>query len=241
MSKKLMLLVAGALMALAFTALPGAASAKETNLKCEGEGKCTFSVSSPPLSEKEGTTPVTNFSIAGGDTVQCASVSGSGEAINLNAERESTTSTVQLLFTGCKEQNTIFHFNCQTAGAATGNITTNVMTGHNIAIESGTKAGVLLTNAGVTFSCAGGFASTQVTGSIIGESETACGTNTNFVQKQVFKTTGDGAQALTTYTKNTFKLEGKTSHTSEGSTYSAAAQDGTGILTFNQNVILTCA
>jgi hypothetical protein len=230
MSKKLMLLVAGALMALAFTSLAGTAAAKETKLKCEGAGACTFNASGG----------VTNFSIAGGDTVRCESVSGTGAVTGLNAERESATSEVELTFKGCKEQNTVFHFACSNT-ATSGNVTTNVMTGHSIEIPGGTKAGVLLTNAGVTFTCAGGFASTQVTGSIIGESETACGTNTSTVQKQVFSTTGDGAQTYTSYTGSTFRLEGKTSHTNAESKYANAAQDGTGTLTFNQNVILTCA
>jgi len=229
MSKKLMLLVAGALMALAFTSLAGTAAAKETKLKCEGAGACTFTASGGE----------TKFSIVGGDTVLCTGVSGSGSVTNLDAERESTTSTVQLLFTNCKEQNTVFHFACSNTATA-GNVTTNVMTAHNIAITGGTEAGVLLTNAGVTFTCAGGFASTQVTGSIIGESETKCNTNTGTVQKQNFETTGDGVQSLTTYTGSTFKLEGKTSHTS-GGTYANASQKGTGTLTFNQSVILTCA
>jgi hypothetical protein len=233
MNKKLMLLVAGALMALAFTSLAGTAAAKETKLKCEGEGTCSFSVTSPPE-------VATNFSIVGGDTVKCTSVTGGGEAIELNAERESATATVQLLFENCREQITPFHFLCSNTKTG-GNITSNVMTSHNIAIETGTKAGVLLTNAGVTFSCAGGFAETLVTGNIIGESETACGTNTGTVQKQVFKTTAHGVQALKTYTGSTFKLEGKTSHTNPESKYSESAQDGTGILTFNQKVILTCA
>jgi hypothetical protein len=93
----------------------------------------------------------------------------------------------------------------------------------------------------VTFKCAGGFAETQVTGSIIGESETKCGTNTSTVQRQVFRTTGDGAQALKTYTGNTFRLEGKTNHTNPDSKYLESAQDGTGTLTYPYNVILTCA
>ncbi|HSS43098.1 MAG TPA: hypothetical protein VLK37_11195 [Solirubrobacterales bacterium] len=230
MNKKLMILVAGALTALAFMALAGAASAKETKIKCEGAGKCTFTASGG----------VTNFSIANGDTVRCESVSGGGEVTPLDAEREGTTSNVQLLFHGCKEQATIFHFAC-TNTATSGTITTNVMVGHSIALPAAASgAGVLLTNAGVTFTCAGGFASTQVTGSIIGESETKCGENTSTIQKQVFTTTGDGAQKFTTYTGSTFKLEGKTNHSS-GGVYETAAQDGTGTLTFNQNVILTCA
>jgi hypothetical protein len=230
MNKKLMLLVVGALTALAFTALAGTATAKETKLKCEGAGACTFTASGG----------ATAFSIVGGDTVVCSGVTGGGEVTGLNAERESSTSNVQLLFTGCKEQNTIFKFNCQNQATA-GNVTTNVMISHSIALPGTTnEAGVLLTNAGVTFTCAGGFASTQVTGSIIGESETKCNTNTGTVQRQNFLATGDGVQALTTYTGSTFKLEGKTSHSS-GGTYANASQSGTGTLTFNQNVILTCA
>jgi hypothetical protein len=217
-------------MALAFTSLAGTAAAKETKLKCEGEGDCTFTASGG----------VTNFSIVGGDTVRCESVSGSGEVTGFDAERESATSNVELTFKGCKEQNTAFHFNCQNT-ETNGNITTSVMTGHNIAIETGTKAGVLLTNAGVTFKCSGGFEETQVTGNIIGESETACGTNTSTVQKQVFRTTADGVQALRTYTGNTFRLEAKTNHSNPLSKYVEAAQDGTVTLTFKQNVILTCA
>jgi hypothetical protein len=232
MNKKLMILVAGALTALAFMSLAGAASAKETKLKCEGAAgsECTFVASGG----------VTKFSIVGGDTVECTTVSGSGAVTGLDANRESTTSTVQLLFAGCVELNSGFKFKC-TNTATAGNITTNVMTGHSVALSTGTEAGVLLTNAGVTFTCAGGFASTQVTGNILGESETKCGTNTGTVQKQVFNTTGDGVQSLTTYTGTTFKLEGKTKHTQVGSEYANAAQSGTGILTFNQNVELTCA
>ena len=224
-----MLIVTGALTALAFMSLAGAAAAKETKLKCEGAGACTVNVSGG----------VTDFSIFPTDTVKCSAVSGSGEVTGLNLERESTTVTVQLLFTGCKEQNTQFHFAC-TNTATGGNITTNVQTAHYIALPSGTAAGMLLTNSGFTFTCAGGFASTQVTGSLIGESETSCNTNTGTVQKVVFNTTGDGAQSLTTFTGVTFKLEAKTSHVS-GGTYANAALGGTATFTFNQNVILTCS
>jgi hypothetical protein len=229
MSKKLMPLATGVLMALSLAAFAGTAAAQETKLKCEGEGACTFKASGG----------VSSFSIEGGDTVKCEGVSGEGAVTGLNAERESSTGTVQLLFTGCREQNTIFQFACSNT-ATSGSVTTNVMTIHGIALSSGTKAGNLTTNAGVTFTCAGGFGSTQITGSIIGESESSCGTNTSTVHKGVFATTGDGAQALTAYTGSTFKLEGKTSHTGSG-TYANFAASGTGVLTFNQNVILTCA
>jgi hypothetical protein len=231
MNKKLMILVAGALTALAFMSLAGAASAKETKLKCEGAGACTFTATSGE----------TKFSIQGGDTVACSASSGSGQVTGLDANRESTTSTVQLLFTGCKEQNTIFKFNCQNT-ATNGNITTNVMTVHNIALPgTPTGAGALLTNAGVTFTCAGGFASTEVTGSIIGEYEKECGPeSTNTKQTINFGTSGDGVQNDTSYTGTTFNLLGKTNHAS-GGTNVTGAQSGTGTLAFNQSVELTCA
>jgi hypothetical protein len=232
MNKKLMLLVAGVLTALAFTALAGTATAKETKVKCEGAAgtACSFTVSGGETSP----------SMANGDTLKCGSVSGSGQVINLNAERESSTGTVQLLFAGCKEQNTVFHFACSNT-ATSGNVTTNVMTTHAVALPvTTTEVGSLLTNAGVTFTCAGGFASTQITGSVLGEGEGKCNTHTGTTHRGVFNTTGDGAQALTTYTGSTFRLEGKTSHTSGGS-YSNFAIAGTATLTFNQNAVLTCA
>jgi hypothetical protein len=99
---------------------------------------------------------------------------------------------------------------------------------------------VLITGVGVTWTCAGGFAATQMTGNEIGESEERRNTNTGTVHKLQFNPTGDGAQSLTTYTGATFKLESETSHTSGGS-YATAAKAGTGTTTFNQNVILTCA
>jgi hypothetical protein len=229
-NKKLTLILAGALAALAFMALTGSAAAKETKLKCEGEGKCTFTT----------TSSVVQISLDGGDTIKCEASSGSGEVVNLNAERESATDTVQLLYTGCKEQSTIFHFACSNTETS-GNITSNVMTTHYIALpKTPTEADVLKTNFGITFTCVGGHASTQITGSVIGESETKCGENTSTVQKILTRTNGDGLLADTSYTGATFKLEAKTSHTGAGS-YVNAAIDGTTTLTFNQNVILTCA
>jgi hypothetical protein len=229
--KKLTLLVTGVLTVLAVMALAGTASAKETKLKCEGSGLCTFTA----------TSGVTQFSIEGGDTVKCEASVGSGEVIGLNAERESTTSKAILLFRGCREQNTIFHFTCSNL-AEQGSITTNEIIVHNIALPgTPTEAGALLTNAGVTFTCVAGHAPTQVTGSIIGEYENKCNTNTGTKQTINFLTNGDGLQKDTSYTGSTFRLEGKTNHTNPESKYVNSAQDGTGTLTFNQNVILTCS
>jgi hypothetical protein len=230
MNKKLMLLGVGALTALAFTALTSAAAANETKLKCEGVGACTFNVIGSNF----------RLSTTSGDTIWCSSEEGNGEVTGLNAERESTTSNLQLLYTGCKEQNTIFHFACSNT-ATSGNITTNVMVMHGIALPgTPNEAGVLLTNAGETFTCAGGFASTQVTGSVIGEYETKCNTNTGTTQNLLFLASAHGFQQDRIYTGNFVDLEGKTSHTGSGNYETLALQDTT-TLTFNQNVILTCA
>jgi hypothetical protein len=228
MSKKMMLLVAGALTAFAFASLAGTATAKETKLRCEGTGACTFS----------GTSGQTKFSMDNGDTIACEAASASGEITNLDAERESTTGSIQTLYTGCKEQNTIFHFGCSNTGTA-GNVTTNAAVVHSIALPGTTNgAGVLVTNAFVTFTCAGGFAATQVTGNEIGEAEERCNTNTGRSHTVNFTTKTDGVASLTSYTGATFKLEGKTNHTS--GTYTSFAKAGTGTMEFNQNVILTC-
>jgi hypothetical protein len=232
MNKKLMLLVAGALTALAFTALPGAASAKETTLDCEN-AECTYTVAGG----------VSTFSTVSGDTVSCTSVTGGGGAINLNGKFETTTTTGSLTFHGCKETTTIFKFACSTPGTPSGTIISNTITTHNIALTGGTETGVLLTDSKGTFTCAGGFARTTVTGNVIGESETKCDAAASATQKLNFETTGHGAQKLTTYTGATYNLTAATNHNTTPtatSGYETAAQSGTATLTWNQNVRITC-
>jgi hypothetical protein len=235
MNNKLMLLVAGALAALAFTALPGAASAKETALKCETT-PCTFNVAGG----------VSEFSATpSGDTVSCTSVTGTGKALNLDEKDETTTIEVALKFHGCKETKTIFKFACTTPGQPSGTIVSNAMTGHIIELPSTPiKNGVLLTDSKGTFTCAGGFARTTVTGNVIGVSEEECGAAPSATQRVVFEATGHGAQKDTTYTGSTFNLIGVTNHNetpTSSSGYETAAQTGTGTLTWNQNVQVTCA
>jgi hypothetical protein len=234
MNNKLMLLVAGALAALAFTALPGAASAKETALKCENTN-CTFAVHGG----------VSEFSATpSGDTVKCETVTGSGGAINL-VNLETTTTQVQLTFLGCREQNTVFKFTCTTPGLEAGKIESNVITSHNIALPGvGTENGVLFTDSKGTFTCAGGLAKTTVTGNVIGENEKKCGEPASKEMKFNFAVTGHGKQSITTYTGATFNLISATNHNATPATSSyetSAAQKGTGILTWNQNVQVTCA
>lgn len=230
MNKKLMMIVAGALTALAFTALASTASAQETAVKCETGSPCTFTV-----------TGVGNtvFSIVGGDTVSCTGTTGSGAITPLNASKESTTGNVQLKFTGCKETTSGFNFACNSSGQASGTITTNSMISHSISLPGTPNgAGVLLTGANTEFSCAGGFASTLTTDNVIGEYETACGAaSTGSTQKINFVVEKHGFQTDRTYTGVTYDLKARTNT----GAYATAAQSGTGILDFNQNVELTCS
>jgi hypothetical protein len=232
MNKRLMLLVAGALAALAFTALPGAVSAKETQLDCLTGLPCTFTVAGG----------VATFSTVDGDTVSCSSVSGNGGV----ATNQATTFTVSLKFHTCKETTTGFNFACSSPGQPSGTIVTEPapVTGHLVALPGiGTENGVLLTNNKATFTCAGGFARTTVTGDVIGENEAKCGAAASTIQKLNFETKGDGEQSITTWTGKTFDLMGMTNHPTTpatGGTYKTAAQKGKGTITWNQNVQVTC-
>jgi hypothetical protein len=234
MSKKMMLLAAGALAALAITALPGAASAKETKLDCLTGTPCTFTVAGG----------VSTISTVSGDTISCTSVTGSGGA----AAKEVTTFTVSLKFHGCKETTTIFKFACTSPGQPSGTIVSNTITGHLVALEKAqaeSESGILLTDAKTTFTCAGGFARTTVTGNIIGENESKCGAAASATQKWNFAPViEDGKQIITKWTGKTFNLIAATNHNetpTATSGYETAAKSGTTTLTWNQNVQVTCA
>jgi hypothetical protein len=237
MNKRLMLLVAGTLAALAFTALPGAASAKETKLDCESDAtNCTFTVAGG----------ASTFSAKpSGDTVRCTSVSGSGGVLN-PANGGATTITVSLKFHGCVEKNSGFEFICTTPGQPNGTIVPTANTvGHIVDLPGTTNGnGVLLTDNKATFTCAGVFARTTVTGNVIGESEEKCGGPASTFQKVNFEVPSHGNQKINTWTGKTFNLLGMTNHPTTptvGGTYETAAQSGTGTLTWNQNVRVTCA
>ena len=231
MNKKLMLIVVGALTALAFTALPGAASAKETKLDCE-KLPCEFTA----------TGGVATFSTVDGDTVSCSSVTGSGGV----ATKEATTFTVSLKYHGCKETITGFNFACTTPGQSSGTIVGTTAIGHIVALEKAvapSENGILLTDLKTTYTCAGGFARTTVTGNIIGENEVKCGAAAGTIQKWNFAAPSHGNQAITTWTGKTFNLLSMTNHPETptvGGTYETTAKSGTTTLTWNQNVQVTC-
>ena len=242
MSKKLMLLAAGALSVLAFTALPSGAVAGEPHIKCE-KFPCTYNVAGGQ----------TRFSELAGGTVWCEKTEGNGAITEsatepTKAAKESTTGWVELTFTGCKEQS-VFHFSCTGTGKEepTGQVKTGTLITHNIYLNHAKQQGVLLTNILTTFTCAGGFARSTVTGNVIGElHETECNKATKII-KQNFKLKeekhGEQLWKHITGTGTTYDLITATNHNttpSETTGYQTAAQTGTGTLTFNQNVTPTC-
>jgi hypothetical protein len=165
MSKTLMLLAAGALAALALTALPSAASAGEFIATCSNGQKECFGVgisTARPTLEDDG-----------GARIECTGVA----IIEATVIHSASTGTTQITFNGCKDEGT--GFSCNNTGTS-GEITTNTMTFHLVYLENSTTTpvGVLLTGVNVTFSCAGGLVKKTVTGNIIGEiSNPQCGVN----------------------------------------------------------------
>jgi hypothetical protein len=233
MSKKLMLLAVGALTALAFTALPGAASAGEWEHHCTS----TAGVAEPcVLSVAGGGAELINDA---GERISCTAVSGTGSAVTTG-----TTGSVKLTFTGCKETVTFFRFSC-TSNGTSGVIETNTLTTHNIYIEEATAAattpGLLLTGVNTTFTCAG-FSDKTVTGNIIGHltnpncSSATTSMGISFDKHSSIVGTQKYEQVTTTGT--VFDLTSGP-HEADGTT---SAQTGTGTISTKsgQHIRLTC-
>ena len=229
MSKKLMLLAAGVLSALALTALPSAASAGPLTNDCT-KLPCTYTITS---------NTVAKLSTVGGKTVECTSFSGVGSQAALSA----TSASAQLTFSGCKELNTGFKFPCTGKEQASGVIKTNAMTADYVWLDKLPEphgvAGLLMTGVNTTFVCAG-FQNFTVTGDVIGELEetaTKCTTASN-TQKLNFESLNHGVQKWTRFTTagTVFSLD---SNNDAGGAYEATAQSGTGTVTWNQAVRLT--
>jgi hypothetical protein len=232
MSKKLMLLAAGALTALAFTALPSLASASEWENHCTSL-PCSFTVQATghtvfSTAAKEGST----------HTVTCTTTTGSGSQSALTSK----TATVELTFSGCKELDTGFGFACNSPGAAAGTVTTNTMTSDNIWIDAAkTTPGSRLTGINVTFSCGFGLAQTRVTGNIIGHLETPnCGVARNHTTVEFRDTGVDGVMKDNTVTGVTQAGTELEADAGENGVYVSSAQRGTAHLNWNQNVTPTC-
>ena len=165
MNKKLMLLAAGVLAALAFAALPAVASAGEFTADCEnGAATCTGAVAGGALQIRNDA----------GEGFTCNAASGKATVTN-----GSSTGSLELNITGCVETITGFKFKCNSTGAAAGEIKTGSMVTHLIYLEPNKQTpGIKITlpTAGVTYTCAG-FGRKLVTGKVIGHiSNPNCGT-----------------------------------------------------------------
>lgn len=163
MSKKLMMLAAGALTALAFAALPAVASAGTPQVHCpEKKATCSFTIAgvNPELKRTDGL------------QVGCSSVTGSGVLNTTGA------TGVSMTFHGCKE--TIFNTACTTSGQSSGTIKTGTLSADNIyTTDNKTSPGILMTPpAGghfATFSCIDGTHTIDGPGIIGSLTAPACG------------------------------------------------------------------
>lgn len=226
MSKKLMLLAAGALTALAFTALPGMASASEFKSTCSTGANCTATIAG-------GKAVLENDAGGALGTVTCGASAGTATITH-----NTSTSHVELTFTDCTGP---FSSKCTSPGAAAATITTNTMVGHNINLEPGqtNTVGILLTGANVTFTCAGFFEKT-VTGNVIGELEegsTVCNTPQASHKITFVPGAATGSQRWTQITTSgtMFDLISGT-HANDGTT---SSQEGTGTITYNAGAKVT--
>jgi hypothetical protein len=231
MDKKLMLVVAGALTAIGFGALPAAASAGGYLAHCQtgSDTVCTGSIQSTEPFETEN---------MNGERVNCTSVTGSITAIG-----GSSVGAVQLLFHGCREQVTLFKFNCQNTETS-GDIITNTLVTEfiNTAAAPATGPGLLLTGWDVTYKCPG-FSNKRIVGSLIGTVENSA-TDCNALRSNhtvAFSESATGIQAHRhiTGTGTTYEL---TSSNDAGGAFVSTGLAGTWHINWNtgDKVNITC-
>ena len=223
MSKKIMLLALTAVSAVMF-ALPAVASAGEWEMTPAGGAFTVANVGNTVLTTSNN------------ETLTCTKVTGSG---SYNAG-SATTGTVEMTFHSCTTVVLGFKVNCTSSGQPTGTVTTTTVTFTNIYLEDDkTLPGVKLTGAGAnehfaTFSCGG--VNIVVTGSVIGESESKCGTAAK-EHKLNFESTAHGTQK---WKQNTTTGAITDLTATVGGSPRTASQDGTGILTFANTETVTC-
>jgi len=207
MTKKLMLLAAGALTALAFAALPMGASAVEMTATCSAV-PCVGTI------EITGFVELTDDSGLG---IRCDKTGGTVT----QAASPSSTVTATITFSECNE--TAFSTECNNEGAGTKKIVTNTLTGHFITIVTNSTNGILLTGFNITFECPLFGIKKTVTGNLIGTLEnkaTVCGkaVTTHTIE---FTEEKPGFQTHRTWTGKTFDLTSGT-HAADTTTFSTA-------------------
>jgi len=221
MNKKLLLLV----LALAFAALPALASAGEYELHCEGAAECVGEITGGPFSMISDS----------GEVFTCSAVGGS-----IRFASTSTTGTVNLHLTGCREHATFFTFQCNSAGAAAGTTSLVGLTYHLInLVHGGTTPGVKFTNISATFECTG-FSKKTFTGSLIGHLESAsCNTATTTHSVNFEESAITGSQKYTQTTTTGAETDLITNNDAGGS-YTTMAIISTWTIHWDHNVKITC-
>ncbi|HET9198345.1 MAG TPA: hypothetical protein VFN92_08845 [Solirubrobacterales bacterium] len=226
MSKK-MTMLAIAVASAAMFALPAVASAGEW-VAHNAAGK-TFTIT------KVGANPI--LESANGDVIECTGLTGTGSYTT------TTTGTINLDFTGCKENT--FGLSCGTSGT----IAVNNKTFHNVNIgnagEGGTPIGVLITGGSefVHFNC-GGIVTVKVTGNVIGEVESpncgVAGTTYNLDFKPSAANTYTQKYEQVTTTGTTYDLVSDITIFGGSAGSHTSVQNGTGQIHLSGAVTPTC-
>jgi hypothetical protein len=227
--KKIILLALTAISAAMF-ALPAVAAAGEWSLDpASGKFPVSFTLSST-------TTTTLTTDDGSGLRVACSGATGSGKQ-----ETSTTSEEVTLTFTGCKEN--LFGSSCTSFNEPTGSIKTTDLVGHNIRVEANplTRAILLTPNNGhfASFTCAGFFSIVVGGNGIIGEmtAPTTCGAVSKTATVK-YESPGIGTQKWTQETTTGTKYNLTSSV--NGSAAATASQDGTGTITFAENLTFTC-
>jgi hypothetical protein len=227
MNKKLTILTAALLIALAVPSFPAGAPAGEFAADCKTGATCEATIVGGAVA-LSGTTA---------ETLSCTSVSGSAALTS-----GTSTGTANMTFHGCRETVTLFKFFCSGVGQPSGTIATGSLPFHLIYLEEAQtgKKGALFTNVSMTFACSG-FSNKTLTGSHIGlltnpncggfsPSHTLKFTHTSHGQQDFKQITGTGA---------IFDL---ISNNDAGGGYSTWGEESTKTLTYagGNEVRLTC-
>jgi hypothetical protein len=173
---------------------------------------------------------------AGGLKVTCTSTGGT-----VVQTSGASTGTASFVFKGCTES--IFGTACNSLGAASGEIKSNVMNSDLIYIDpNGMTPGILLTGAKVTFACVGETVKKTVTGNIIGHIENPeCGfaRANHTVVFEAGATTGSQKYTQVTTTGTIFDL---ITNNDNGGAYATSSQTGTGHVNYTEGktLKLTC-
>ena len=161
MSKKLILSLGGVLATLLLAGVPSGAIAGEFTADCELRATCTATMTMGDIELED----------SNGAPFTCERGEGTA-SITTN----SSTGTMKVIFAGCRELATPFHFTCSNTSTA-GRVEVNTLTSHDVYLEpEGETPGILLTGFNVTFTCSG-FRQNTVTGGLIGVLQAPnCGT-----------------------------------------------------------------